>query len=381
MRCLNSVIDAPWRLTPPRLRTACAISSYVIQLPWARSTARTPARSFVHGSGPFLGRVLRGLMRDGWCGRCVGTQRDAHEQLAKAQSAAAGKGGECLESRYLDNETKMTWRCAAGHEWLAPFYAVVNAGTWCAVCSSGLKERLVRRAIEELLGSKFDSSFPEWLVNPRTGRRLQLDGYNADLKLAFEYQGDQHYEVVGLFKMTEERLKEQIYRDQVKFAACKKRDVRLLRVPRELSPEQMPQWLHQRISKFADLAPMLRPWQEVEIVEWTPSERWSVSDMQAVARERGGHCHSPSYVGAREKYEWECSSGHQWQAVWDAVRRGSWCSICCGNVVNHDDRLVKAQLHARSRGGQCLSASYSKDSMAFQCAHGYSNQAQPGWVV
>jgi len=310
--------------------------------------------------------------RKAWCGRCCGTQRDAEEQLAKAQLVAAEKGGACLEASYRDNEHKMAWRCAAGHEWHAPFYAVVNAGSWCAICASGLKERLVRRAIEELLGLKFDSSFPDWLVNPRTGRRLQLDGYNSDLKLAFEYQGDHHYEVVGLFKMTEERLKGQIYRDQLKRKACKERGVRLLTVPRELAPERMAQWLHQRISKMPDLAPRLKSWRDVEIVQWTPSERWSVADMQAAARERGGDCHSPSYLGAREKYEWECSVGHRWKAVWDAVRRGSWCSVCCGNVINPDDRLAQAQTYARSCGGECMSDVYSKDRMLFRCAEGHT---------
>lgn len=72
-----------------------------------------------------------------WCGRCGGSQREAHEQLAKANEVAASKNGRCLDAEYLSNSEKMLWQCERGHRWRATFYSVVQAGSWCPTCSAG----------------------------------------------------------------------------------------------------------------------------------------------------------------------------------------------------------------------------------------------------
>lgn len=54
-----------------------------------------------------------------------------------------------------------------------------------------LSEERVIRAVEELTGAKFPTSYPEWLVSP-DGKRLELDGYNESLRIAVEYSGPLH---------------------------------------------------------------------------------------------------------------------------------------------------------------------------------------------
>ncbi len=48
-----------------------------------------------------------------------------------------------------------------------------------------------------------DGQFYSWLVNPRTGRPMQLDRYYPSLKLAFEFQGEQHDQYTGLQRSVE----------------------------------------------------------------------------------------------------------------------------------------------------------------------------------
>jgi hypothetical protein len=67
-----------------------------------------------------------------WCPQC------AHEKLKlrieDMHAAARQRGGECLSTAYVNNETRLRWRCAQGHEWDAkPLH--IRLGTWCPACA------------------------------------------------------------------------------------------------------------------------------------------------------------------------------------------------------------------------------------------------------
>lgn len=61
------------------------------------------------------------IKRGHWCQIC-GNHRQGREKaktIESAQELARTKGGECLSSEYVNNRTKLLWRCADGHEWQA----------------------------------------------------------------------------------------------------------------------------------------------------------------------------------------------------------------------------------------------------------------------
>jgi hypothetical protein len=49
------------------------------------------------------------------------------------QQLADHRGGKCLSDTYLGADSKLTWQCANGHQWMATPYNV-RRGTWCRVC-------------------------------------------------------------------------------------------------------------------------------------------------------------------------------------------------------------------------------------------------------
>ena len=53
-------------------------------------------------------------------------------------------------------------------------------------------EALCRSLLEAMLQMPLSKCRPAWLINPTTKRALELDMYNADHHLAFEYDGAQH---------------------------------------------------------------------------------------------------------------------------------------------------------------------------------------------
>ena len=73
---------------------------------------------------------------------------------------------------------------------------------------------------------------PDWLRNPRTNRRLELDiSELKHLKIAVEYNGRQHYIYTKKWHKTLEDFKQQVYRDTVKYELCQKHGVYLITVP------------------------------------------------------------------------------------------------------------------------------------------------------
>lgn len=47
-------------------------------------------------------------------------------------------------------------------------------------------------------------------------------------------------------------------------------------------------------------------------------------------KKRNGKCLALRYIGGHQKYPWQCSENHKWKAIWDSVRRGTWCPKCKG---------------------------------------------------
>jgi len=92
-------------------------------------------------------------------------------------------------------------------------------------------ETRCREIMETLTGKPFVSIRPEWLKNPATGRNLELDGYNEELKLAFEYDGNQHSSFNPHFHKTPQDFVDQGKRDLIKDKLCKERGVTLIRIP------------------------------------------------------------------------------------------------------------------------------------------------------
>lgn len=74
-----------------------------------------------------------------WCPKC-GIERGADKRRLQngpeiAKQKAMERGGKCLSTEYINNHTKMLWKCNKGHEWKANFSKIVGENQWCPRCS------------------------------------------------------------------------------------------------------------------------------------------------------------------------------------------------------------------------------------------------------
>lgn len=96
-------------------------------------------------------------------------------------------------------------------------------------------QKMCRTAAEKYFGKKFVSFWPDWLKNPETGKELELDIYNDELKIAIEYNGEQHYKYPNKWQHDKnnglEKFIKQLRRDMYKIDACDANGVYLITVP------------------------------------------------------------------------------------------------------------------------------------------------------
>lgn len=104
-------------------------------------------------------------------------------------------------------------------------------------------ENFCRSVVEKMFNRPFPSVRPDWLNNNNSGKNLELDMYNRDLNLAFEYDGIQHYKFNKFFHKSEEDFKKQQERDVYKKEVCKQNGISLICIPYTVKKENMKEYI------------------------------------------------------------------------------------------------------------------------------------------
>lgn len=105
--------------------------------------------------------------------------------------------------------------------------------------------------LSQLCNNKpFEKVRPDFLTNPATGKRLELDCYNEELKLALEYNGSQHYHYPNRFHKTEEDFVRQVQRDILKEELVRAQGIDLIVVPYTIRPNQMHPYIKDQLKRL-----------------------------------------------------------------------------------------------------------------------------------
>jgi len=113
-------------------------------------------------------------------------------------------------------------------------------------------ERECCEVMKELTGLQFYSTRPDFLKNPTTGRNLELDCYNHELRLAVEYNGIQHYRYPNKFHKSKEQFEKQLIRDDMKRLLCDRNGIYLITVPYTES-HRIKEFLTDKYNEFLEI--------------------------------------------------------------------------------------------------------------------------------
>ena len=117
-------------------------------------------------------------------------------------------------------------------------------------------EAKCRLIFETLFQAPFICCKPDFLRSLETNRNLELDGYNFDLSLAFEYNGKMHYEYCSYFHKNIECFQKQLNRDKYKLEVCRRLNIFVIVIPYTVKDSDLPNFI--RLSLPAHLIPKIK---------------------------------------------------------------------------------------------------------------------------
>lgn len=109
--------------------------------------------------------------------------------------------------------------------------------------SKGEKE--CREYVESYFNKPFKKCRPDFLKNTISGHNLELDCFNEELKIAVEYNGEQHYKYIPHFHKNKEAFQNMKYRDEIKKRLCMEHNILLIVVPYD--EKNIKKFLHEKL--------------------------------------------------------------------------------------------------------------------------------------
>ncbi len=217
--------------------------------------------------------------------------------------------GKCHSIKYVNNESKLDFECMVGHKFQKSWSEVKNSLRWCSKCSPNrlVGETIARLMLEHLLKIKLPSLY----IKEMDG--LQLDGYNYDHKIAFEYQGYQHFTDISHFHQNDKQFKDQLKRDHYKKALCKQNGIILIEIFEfrtirsgriQIFYEQVKEKLRELNIKYNNES------FELDLIELYRGRKSELYELAKVVVEKNNG-KIQEFIGSESKHTYICEKGHE----------------------------------------------------------------------
>ncbi len=246
---------------------------------------------------------------------------------------AESRGGKCLSGQFISSQTKLLWECSDGHHWYSNSAKYNNS--WCPKCVFFLSEEKCKFILESITGESFDKN------RTLLGEQLELDGYCEKLKMAFEYQGYQHFEKT-YYHHDSSPLQNRKRLDAKKKTLCNQKNILLLDIPYHInvSDSALLNYISNELKRHN--VKLI-----TEQIDWDNfvSEASIIKMLSKLAHKKGGRLISKSYRGCRSKLEFECQEHHRWFTTPGNIKLGSWCPNCNAQAIAQRNKHPISNIH------------------------------------
>jgi len=264
-----------------------------------------------------------------WCPKCAGKEHVQYKRGYKKNKYTT-KDIELISQKYgfilLTDDAKhiskkYLFKCENGHKIkLKPSVIKYRAKNCCYKCNRRIKEEQCRFILEEITDIEFNPS--RKILNG-----LELDGYNYETKIAFEYHGEQHYRFIKYWHKSIKGLQKQQLRDRRLRSLCQNKGIKLIEIPYfySYSRKQLLEYIVS-VSKSLDI-PIVKSTVDWKHFKGKPVE---LHNVQKSCQEKNITCLSGVYINARTKMKFRCNvCKREWKTIPDIiVNRKYGCKHC-----------------------------------------------------
>ncbi len=288
--------------------------------------------------------------------------------------------GKCNSNDYRNNESKLKFECEEGHLFEYSWSAVKNSLRWCPKCSPNklIGESLARLILEHLLKIKLPSKY----IKEMEG--LQLDGFDSKTKIAFEYQGYQHYTIGSHFHTNINQYKTQLERDKFKKELCQTNNIKLIEIFEfktiragriELFVNKVKDKLIELNIKFSNEPFVL------DLIELYRGKQCdSYNKAKKIVEFKNGSIQE--FIGSESKHIYKCFKGHKItnRTLGVIIKTKASCPICDSEI-----KFAKLGEVIKSRGGLLLTTKMKPKGLSenynWICDKGHNCESKGQYLI
>lgn len=236
------------------------------------------------------------------------------------------RNGQLLGSliEYDNAHSKLKVKCVNEHNFDITL-SNLNLKKWCPLCNTKLGEYISIKIMEYLFDKKFIKVRPDWLKN-NEGNKLELDGFNEELKLAIEYNGVQHYKQIHYFCKTQENFDKRKRDDGTKLILCKEKEINLIVVPYNIDHNKLCHFIANECRKLK--YDFVNNPDSFDLDNCIVKVDSKIDEFNKLISSKNGEWIDGNYVCRESEVTIQCDKGHQWTTKIKYIKNGAWCHTC-----------------------------------------------------
>jgi uncharacterized protein with GYD domain len=299
--------------------------------------------------------------------------KDPSFHMKKIQQIVESKGGKIKTGEiYVNSRTKMTFIDENEFEFTTT-PSKIKQGFWNN--GKGISEEICRQCIEFIFKNSFPSNWS--IVIRKDQKNLQLDGYNSQLKIAFEYQGEQHY----YFKYQSgknnvekyKNFKNQTQRDLFKEHFCKDKGIKLIKVKYfdNINMKKDIDYLNHVILEILKSHKILNKYivnldKKKFKIKPISQKKEKLNYLKKLVESKGGKIKQGEvYKGTHEKMTFIDENGFEFITTPSIILRGCWSPYSVNKIIDSDYQLQQiknkiTKFCARVKDNEIYKGKYSK---------------------